>query len=201
MSLGTKLFLSALLLLSAGYTAFVGYRMWERSQETDYKRNLNLKPERPLADFEFTERDGSRKRLTDLAGKIVVVNFFFANCPGSCRQFSSTVAGLQTEFQNNDVRFVSVTVDPTTDTPERLKTYADQFGADPKRWWFLNAPLAETQELGRSLHVTVVGTSHTDELILLDRAGVIRGTYDHKDQQKLGRFKTDLQKLIDEPTK
>lgn len=198
MSLGTRLLLSSLLLATAGYTAFVGYRMWERSQETDYKRNLNLKPERPLADFEFTERDGSRVRLTDLAGKIVVVNFFFANCPGSCRQFSSTVSGLQTEFQDDDVRFVSVTVDPTTDTPERLTKYAEQFGADPKRWWFLNAPLAETQELGRSLHVTVVGTSHTDELILLDRKQIIRGTYDHKDPQKLTRFKTDLQKVIDE---
>jgi protein SCO1/2 len=198
MSLGTKLFLSLLLLAAGGYTAFIGYRMWDRGQEYDPKRTLNLQPTRPLADFEFTERDGRRVKLTDLAGDIVVVNFFFANCPGSCRQFTSTISGLQTEFKNDDVRFVSVTVDPSTDTPDRLTTYANQFGADPKRWWFVNAPLSETQELGRSLHVTVVGTTHTDELILIDRDGTIRGTYDHKDPQKLTRFKNDLKALIAE---
>lgn len=201
MSLATKLFLSALLLASGAYTGYVGYRMLERHEEYDPKRSLDLKPARPLADFEFTERNGKRVRLSDLAGNVVVVNFFFANCPGSCRQFTSTVAGLQAEFKEPDVRFVSVTVDPSTDTPDRLQSYANQFGAEPDRWWFLNAPLGETQELGRSLHVTVVGTTHTDEMILIDREGIIRGTYDHKDQQKLARFKKDLKELLNEQPK
>src|SRR5436305_611486 len=83
------------------------------------------------------------------------------------------IVALLAEFKDADVRFVSVTVDPSTDTPERLQTYADQFGADPNRWWFLTGPLGETQELGRSLHVTVIGTTHTDQMILLDRRQII----------------------------
>jgi protein SCO1/2 len=201
MSLGTKLLLSMLLLVGGAYAGFVGYRIWERSNTEAYdpKRSLNMTPERPLADFQFTERSGKKVRLTDLAGKIVVVNFFFATCPGSCRQFTSTIAGLQEDFKNDaDVRFVSVTVDPAKDTPESLTKYAADYGADADRWWFVTAPLAETQELGRSLKVTVLGMNHTDEMILIDRSGVIRGTYDHKDPQKLAKFKTDLRSLLKE---
>jgi protein SCO1/2/putative membrane protein len=198
MSLATKLLLSALLMAVGVYAGFSGYRILSQMREHDPKTSLSLKPARPLSEYEFTERSGKHVRLTDLKGHIMVVNFFFANCPGSCRQFTSTIAGLQEEFKNDDVRFVSVTVDPSTDTPERLTTYANQFGADPNRWWFVTAPLGETQELGRALHVTVVGTTHTDEMILLDRDGTIRGAYDHKDPQKLAKFKKDLKALLEE---
>lgn len=202
MSLGTKLFLSALLLISGVYVGYAAViRPMQRAKEAealDPKSSLNQKPTRPLADFEFTERDGKQVRLSDLAGKIVVVNFFFANCPGSCRQFTTTIAGLQEEFKDSpDVRFVSVTVDPEKDTPAALSMYADQFKADKQKWWFVTAPLRETQELGRSLHVSVLGTTHTDEMILLDREGIIRGAYDHKDPQKLAKFKKDLRELLE----
>jgi protein SCO1/2 len=201
MSVGTKLLLSLLLLAGGAYVGYVGFRMWDRGRteaELDPKRSLNQKPTRPLADFEFTERNGEKVKLSDLAGKIVVVNFFFANCPGSCRQFTTTIAGLQEEFKDApDVRFVSVTVDPEKDTPDALSKYADQFHADKQRWWFVNAPMRETQELGRSLQVSVLGTTHTDEMVLLDRDGVIRGAYDHKDPQKLTKFKKDLRELLE----
>lgn len=205
MSLGTKLLLSLLLLTSGIYVGYAAVlRPWQRSRdeaERDPKRSLNQKPARPLADFEFIERNGAKVRLSHLAGKIVVVNFFFANCPGSCRQFTTTIAGLQDEFKSEaDLRFVSVTVDPEKDTPDALTKYADQFHADKQKWWFVTAPLRETQDLGRSLQVSVMGTTHTDEMILLDRAGIIRGTYDHKDPQKLAKFKTDLRALLKEAT-
>jgi len=201
MNMGTRIFLSALILALGTYGGYSAYRIWDRSRDDDVKRTLNLKPARNLDEFTFTERSGKPVRLADLKGEIYVVNFFFANCPGSCRQFTSTIAGMQTEFADEDVKFLSITVDPTTDTPERLTKYADEFGADAERWLFLNAPLAETQDLGRSLHVTVLGTAHTDEMIIVDRQGIIRGTYDHKDPAKLAKFKTDLKALLREQSR
>jgi protein SCO1/2 len=198
MSLGTRLFLSALLLALGVYGGYTGYRLWAAAQTRDVKSNLALKPTRPLDGFQFTERSGKPVSFADLKGEIYVVNFFFANCPGSCLQFTRTIAGLQEEFKNDDVRFLSVTVDPSTDTPERLAKYADDHGADAERWLFLTGPLADAQELGRSLHVSVLGTTHTDELVLVDRTGTIRGAYDHKDPQKMSRFKTDLRELLEE---
>ncbi len=200
MSLGTKILLSLLLLAVGAYAGFSAYRIWEKAQTSEYdpKRSLNYQP-RSLGEYEFTERSGKKVRLTDLSGKVVVVNFFFATCPFSCRNFSATVAKLSKDFAADDVQFVSITVDPIKDTPERLQEYANQFEADAERWWFLNAPLRDTQELGRALKVTVLGADHTDELIVIDRNGVVRGAYDHKVPKKLEQFSTDLQTVLDEP--
>jgi cytochrome oxidase Cu insertion factor (SCO1/SenC/PrrC family) len=199
MTLGTRLLLSALLTALGVYAGYVGYRIWDRAQPyADVKSTLHLKPVRNLDEFEFTERSGKHVKLGDLKGEIYVVNFFFATCPGSCRQFSSTISGLQEEFKNDDVRFLSVTVDPSKDTPERLANYAKDIGADADKWWFLTAPLGDTQELGRSLHVSVAGEAHTDELVIVDRTGTIRGAYDHKNSQKLAKFKADLTALLKE---
>lgn len=206
MSLGTRLLLSAMLLALGIYGGYVGYRIVSQSNAyADVKSELKLKPVRPLSDFEYTERSGKHVKLGDLKGEIFVVNFFFANCPMSCLQFTRTIAALQDEMkdelQAGGVRFLSITVDPSNDTPERLQKYADSFAADPDRWWFLTAPLGETQELGRTLHVSVLGTAHTDEMVLVDRTGTIRGAYDHKDPAKVAKFKEDLRMILKEQPK
>lgn len=203
MNLGTKLFLSALLLALGAYGGYTGIRLMKQSSAyADVKSDLKLKPVRPIDGFEFTERSGKQVKLGELKGEIFVVNFFFANCPMSCLQFTRTIAALQDEMQDEleagGVKFLSITVDPSNDTPERLKKYADSFAADADRWWFLTAPLGETQELGRTLHVTVLGTAHTDEMVLIDRTGTIRGAYDHKDPAKVAKFKEDLKALLKE---
>lgn len=203
MNLGTKLFLSALLLAVGVYGGYTGVRLMNQPNAyADVKSELKLKPVRSLDGFEYTERSGKSVKFADLKGEIFVVNFFFANCPMSCLQFTRTIAALQDELSRDldvgGVRFLSITVDPSNDTPERLQKYADSFSADPERWWFLTGPLGETQELGRTLHVSVLGTSHTDEMVLVDRTGTIRGAYDHKDPAKVAKFKNDLKALLAE---
>ena len=82
----------------------------------------------------------SRRFYSDLiAGRTVVINPFFATCSGSCpvmhralRQAQSTLA----DRLGRDVFFLSITVDPEGDTPDRLKAYADAFDAGPG-WSFL----------------------------------------------------------------
>jgi protein SCO1/2 len=199
MSLGTRLFLSALLLVASVLTGFMVYRLWDRGNPYAHVRTeLNLTPARNLDEFEYTDSDGKPLKFADLKGEIYVVNFFWANCPFTCLNFSRAISAMQEEFKDDDVRFLSVTVDPSNDTPERLKKYSDSFGADPKRWTFLTGPLRDTQELGRSLHVSVTGTDHTDELVLVDRDGKIRGAYDHKKPELVAKFKDDVRKLLKE---
>ena len=199
-SLAVKIWLSILLLLVGVYAVYSGVRLLKMQEPIDPKRTLNMKPARPLTDFKFVERSGEPVGLADLEGEIFVINFFFANCPASCLRLNQTVAALQQEFKDADVRFVSITVEPTTDTPERLQTYAAQFGADPVRWWFLNAPLADVQDLGDALKVNVRGNAHTTELIVVDRAGIVRGAYDFESPLKMANLKKDLrQLLVDQP--
>jgi cytochrome oxidase Cu insertion factor (SCO1/SenC/PrrC family) len=152
-SLAVKLWLSALLLLVSAYGAYTGVNMLRkyRDQSRSAGEDLNLRPLRPLSEFQFTERDGRTVRLADLNGKVFALNFFFGNCPGTCRILNSKVAELHKEFGPQGVKFVSVTIDPSSDTPEKLAVYAKPFGAD-ENWWFVTGPLENTQDLGRSLH-------------------------------------------------
>lgn len=204
-NLAVKIWLSVLLLASGGYAGVLVYRSFQAmEEEVDYKADLNLKPTRPIGEFKFTERSGKEIKLGDLEGHVTVINFFFANCPGTCRVLNQKVADLQKEFAKEDVRFVSITIDPATDTPERLTKYAHDFTGDSDQWWFLTGPLRDTQELGRALRLTAVGVdelgrpTHTDEIVVLDRAGTVRGAFDHREASKLEKAREKIRDLLEE---
>jgi protein SCO1/2 len=74
-----------------------------------------------------------------LKDKVVVINPFFGTCTGACPKMSGVLSGLQERLGDHlgkDVFLLSFSVDPETDTPEKLKQYAQQFHAKPG-WLFL----------------------------------------------------------------
>jgi len=94
-----------------------------------------------FSDVELVDQDGRRQRLYSdlLQGKIVVVGAFFSSCASSCPVLAERLAALQDrlgERLGRDVYLLSFSVDPQTDTPARLKQYADRLGARPG-WFFL----------------------------------------------------------------
>jgi len=94
-----------------------------------------------FTDVELIDQDGRPRRLYSdlLAGKTVVVDSFFSSCTGSCPAVAATLAKLQTALGDRlgrDVVLLSLSVDPRTDTPARLKEYAARLGARPG-WYFL----------------------------------------------------------------
>jgi cytochrome oxidase Cu insertion factor (SCO1/SenC/PrrC family) len=91
-----------------------------------------------LPDFSLIERSGRRVTLGDLQGKIWIANFIYTHCTDTCPLQSARMAKLQDDFAGErDLRLVSITVDPTRDTPRVMAEYAARFGADPDRWLFL----------------------------------------------------------------
>ncbi|MCI0483959.1 MAG: SCO family protein [candidate division NC10 bacterium] len=92
----------------------------------------------PVPEFSLIERSGKRVTLSDLLGKVWVVDFFYTRCPDTCPLQSANMARLQAEFaEEADLRLVSVSVDPAYDTPRILSTYAKRYRADAGRWFFL----------------------------------------------------------------
>jgi protein SCO1 len=94
-----------------------------------------------FTDVELVDQDGRPRRLYSdlLAGRTVVVDSFFSSCTGSCPAVAATLAKLQTALGDRlgrDVVLLSLSVDPQTDTPARLKEYASRLGARPG-WYFL----------------------------------------------------------------
>lgn len=91
-----------------------------------------------VPDFSLTERSGRPVTLSDLLGKVWVVDFFYTRCTDTCPLQSGHMARLQADLsRERDVRLVSISIDPEYDTPKRLPAYATRFGADPQRWLFL----------------------------------------------------------------
>jgi len=93
---------------------------------------------RDLVDFRLTDRTGRTVTRPELDGKILVVSFLFTSCSLTCPEVSRRMAEIQQMTATNpDVRLVSLTVDPRTDTPASLAKWADRYGADTNRWYLL----------------------------------------------------------------
>jgi protein SCO1 len=87
-----------------------------------------------------TQRGKPVKFYDDLVkGKIVIISFIYTSCTDICPLTTARIALLEEKLGDmvgREVFLISMTVDPKTDTPERLKQYAEQFGAGPG-WSFV----------------------------------------------------------------
>ncbi|HEV7766140.1 MAG TPA: SCO family protein [Thermoanaerobaculia bacterium] len=104
-------------------------------------RNLHQAGLNYFTDIELVDQNGETIRFyTDLlAGKVVVINSFFATCNGSCPVMSGTFRKIQAalgERLGRDVHLISISVDPETDTPEQLRKFAKAASAAPG-WHFV----------------------------------------------------------------
>jgi protein SCO1/2 len=165
-----------------------------------------------LPRFELTERSGSAVGLADLHGRVWVATFFFTRCRDTCSLQNARLARLQTEFSTApDVRLVSISVDPQHDTPAVLDRYAGGFGADPARWLFLTGDPTSIAVLAQeSFRVSVIlaaraapnGASpvlgHSPGLVLIDRAGRIRGYYRSEDGAEVDRLRRDVARVLED---
>jgi protein SCO1/2 len=94
-----------------------------------------------FTDVELINQNGEKMRFySDLIqGKVVIINSFFATCQGSCLPLNQNLAKVQEalgERLGKDVYILSISVDPTADTPPNLKQYAKKLQARPG-WFFL----------------------------------------------------------------
>ena len=126
----------------------------------------------------LTDQNGEKLRLYDdlLKGKVVVVNAFFSTCQGVCSVTMPKLAELQAvagDRLGKDVSFLSISVDPLTDTPAKLKKYAQGLGAKPG-WHFLTGDReAVEQALGKFGQYVEVKENHSNLLIMgNDRTGL-----------------------------
>lgn len=94
-----------------------------------------------FTDVELLNQNGEKMRLYSdlLKGKVVIINSFFATCQGSCLPLTRNLEKVQQALGDRlgkDVHIISISVDPTVDTPPKLKVYARKLNAKPG-WFFL----------------------------------------------------------------
>jgi protein SCO1 len=94
----------------------------------------------PVNDFKAVTQDNKPFEKKNLDGKIWVADFIFTNCADVCPPMTANMTKLQKmvdEEELKNVEFVSFSVDPTVDTPEKLTEYAKNFGLKEENWTFL----------------------------------------------------------------
>ena len=103
-------------------------------------RPIQVLPRITLAPgLSLTDQNSARLTNEDLRGHVVLYNFTYSNCTGACQQTSNVMRAVQdhlSEVNAGDIpiSLVTISFDPERDTPERLRAYATQVGADPSRW-------------------------------------------------------------------
>lgn len=128
-----------------------------------------------IPDVIVADQNGRRLRFySDLvAGKVVAINFIFTTCTASCPLLAATFRRLQEELGGRvgrNVWLISISVDPSTDTPERLRNFATKFKAGPG-WTFVTGDKNDIDAVLREFGVAVANKNDHTPMILIGNDG------------------------------
>lgn len=175
-----------LVLVTAGVVVFLA--QWE-------SRNQRAQPLPVLgqiADFALTNQMGQVVTLADLQRQVWVADIIFTRCAGPCPQMTRQMKVLQDSLpKGSAARLITLTTDPEFDTPPVMKAYAERFGANTDRWWFLTGSKAEIARLAiDGLKLTAVEKRpeertdpadlfiHSTIYVVVDKQARLRGVFE-----------------------
>ena len=194
-----------------------------KTERAKRRREAAQKPELPVLGpamgdephtvpkFALTDQRGAEFSHRDVEGKVRIVDAFFTACPTICPVISSQLARvhdrLWAEGLEGRVCILSHTVDPKNDTPERMRRYGERLGADPDVWKFLTGPEEELYPLLQEGYLLTAlpsdtaagGFFHSDQVLIVDAQGRLRGTYDGTRTSEVDRMLEDLMVLLARP--
>ncbi len=175
-----------------------------------------------LPPWQMTDQTGKPIGSTTLRGKPWVANFLFTSCASSCPPLARATEHLQElmrGWQPKDgaplARIVSISVDPESDTPERLTEWGREYKNDPRLWALATGPYEamETLVVGGFMQPiirkdrqpgkpapeapTPIDTAHSVRFVLVDGHGHLRGLFE-KDDASLAKLNAALQYLAEE---
>ncbi len=154
-----------------------------------------------ISGFSFTDQDGKQVTNKELKGKIYLANFFFTTCPGICPTITKNLLKVQNEFSvDNDVRIISHSVMPWSDSVAALKNYEKTFNIKNGMWYLVTGKTAEIYELARRSYYAEEKAGynsdsteflHTEHVLLVDKKGHLRGIYN-------GTIALDAERMIND---
>ena len=158
-----------------------------------------------IPDVEVLDQNGNVLHFySDLIkGKTVVINFIFTNCTTICPPLAATFARVQKDLGDKtgrDVHFISISVDPLTDTPERLKAWGAKFKAGDG-WTFVTGDKQEIDKLLNALGASVSRREDHSPTVIVgnDLKGVWTRTYGlAKSTQIVGLIMNVIEGKVDE---
>jgi len=166
-------------------------------------------------DLNAINRDGSEVSLGQLRGKVFVAGYQYTECPAGCLGMASIMKLLEEEFGDDpQFRLVSISVNPASDTPEKMDAWVKKNGVDSEDWWFLTGDPDEiakymisqfmffaTEKVTDPAMIPSIGEfSHDQRLALVDGDANVRGYYDvmsvERGELELQRLRMDLKLVL-----
>ncbi|GGD24023.1 SCO family protein [Hyunsoonleella pacifica] len=144
-------------------------------------------PKHKIPEFAFINQKGDTVNNNTYKGKIYIADFFFTSCPGICPKLTKNMAVIQEAYKaDKDIMLLSHTVMPWRDSVPLLKRYAEKYNVNSNKWhlvtgdkdalyaiartgYFADEDFTKTQDENNFIH--------TENFVLVDKLGYIRGVY------------------------
>ena len=165
--------------------------------------------EHVIPDFSFVNQNNEIITNDDYRGNIYVANFFFTTCPTICPIMTYNMRIVQQRLSvYPNIKFLSHSIDPLNDTPERLLDYANEMRANLLNWNFVTGEKESIYNIAKEYFVNAVedslapgGFFHSEYFVLVDKEGKIRSGVD-KEGNIVGVYDgtkdTDIKDLIND---
>lgn len=160
-----------------------------------------------IMDFTLTDHLGNPYTRDSIAGRVLVTDFFFTTCPTICPRMTEQLGRVQAAFRHEPgLILLSHTVTPEIDSVAVLAAHAAQKGVDPQRWRLLTGPRKQIYALARRSYFACLDEGdgglqdfvHTENFVLVDHQGRLRGFYDGTSPKDVDRLIADIPKLLEE---
>ncbi|HHG84628.1 MAG TPA: SCO family protein [Bacteroidetes bacterium] len=117
--------------------------------------------------------------LKDLKGEVLVIVMIYTSCKAACPRLVADMRNIHEKVNNPDVKYVLVSIDPETDTPERLKAFAIENEMDNEQWVFLQGTVDDVREFSNVLsmkykQISPIDFSHSNIISVFGKGGVLQ---------------------------
>lgn len=160
-----------------------------------------------IAPFSFINQNGKTVTNKDYEGKIYVADFFFTTCQTICPKMTDNMAWLQNKIKDNPkVKLLSHSVFPDEDTVEVLNKYAKEKGVIDSKWNLVTGNQKDIYKIARQSYLVVktgkpeemYDMVHTENFVLVDQKGRIRGFYNGLNIDKKVKDEKNLTQLLED---
>jgi protein SCO1/2 len=149
---------------------------------TDSSSQPQIKTGQSVPDFTLIDQTRHEVSLSEFKGKVVVMTFMYTHCvlPNFCFRTANNFHQLQKRFAGElgtGLIFISITFDPTHDTPDALVQYGKTWDADPRSWKLLTGPQSDVDRISGQFgvsHFADEGTQiHSLHTVIIKRDGTL----------------------------
>lgn len=129
----------------------------------------------------WTTQNSEDIQLEDLRGNVLVMVMIYTSCKAACPRLVADMRNIEKQVPEKNlgkVKFIMVSIDPETDTPQRLKEFSKENLMEDDHWMFLRGTPEDTREFAAVLAVSYkkispIDFSHSNIISVFDEDGVL----------------------------